>query len=411
MSKAVLLGFLMSVLGFASISQAKVWTSTNTWDEAWEQKYSEWIKTSFNDDVFVRGPYADIATDCADAVYASRVIFSYENSLPFVIGSANSDTSKFDYIKSPTDRARAFIKYVGDVTSTRTLPNDTYPVQISQQTLVPGIVWVRASVASENFLVRLFSGANAPTGHTEVVKDVSPAGIIFLMGSTVPKKVRTLMTSTSLMFLPDKNAGTGFRRWIWPQNRNLAKEQMSAYSAEQYSMGLAQNNFQGGEVGSTQSTQRNINSFSSEVQARLAIAKETAPEYLTRISKEICSMLHVRNEIVVEGQKIKQQKNKCFSGDSYENFSTPSRDKRIFETIKAMLDASSSGFFQSTESRVAKVAEYFNSCTDIVLSNGETITAVQAVVAMGKKDNASDPNVNERGRWGVDGANNQKDCQ
>lgn len=230
------------------------------------------------------------------------------------------------------------------------------------------------------------------------------------MGSTVPKKVRTLMTSTSLMFLPEQDKGTGFRRWIWPQNRNSAKEQMSAYSSEQYSMGLAAATSYG-EVGGTQNTQRNIKSFTDEVQARLAIAKETAPEYLTRISKEICSMLHVRNEIVSEGQKIKQQKNKCFSGDSFENFSTPSRDKRILETIKAMLDASSSGFFQSTESRVAKVAEYFNSCTNIVLSTGDSITAVQAVVAMGKKDSSSDPNVNERGRWGIDGANNQKDCQ
>jgi len=410
MSKAVLFAFLMSVLGFTSASKASVWKSTNTWDDAWEQKYSEWVKTTFNDDIFVRGVYANIATDCADAVYAARVIFSYENSLPFVIGNANSDTSKFDSIKSPTDRARAFIKYVGDVTSTRTLPNDTYPVQINQQSLVPGIVWVRASVASENFLVRLFSGDGAPTGHTEVVKDVSPAGIIFLMGSTVPKKVRTLMTSTSLMFLPEKDKGTGFRRWIWPQNRNSAKEQMSAYSDEQYAMGVAQTTMHG-ETGSMQSTQRNVKSFTDEVQARLAIAKETMPEYLTRISTEICSMLHVRNEIVTEGQKIKQQKNRCFSGDSYENFSTPSRDKRIFETIKAMLDASSSGFFQSTESRVAKVSEYFNSCANIVLSTGESITAVQAVVAMGKKDNSSDPNVNELGRWGVAGANNQKDCQ
>lgn len=260
--------------------QAKVWQSENTWNEEWETQYSQWIRNSFNEDVFTSGKYAGISTDCADAVYAARVIFSAENKLPFVIGGANSETSKFDYIKSDVTRLKAFINYVGDVTSTQTLPNDTYPIAINPQSMQPGVIWLRMSIASENFLVRLFAGPSAPTGHTEVIKDISPAGAIYLMGSTVPGKVRNLLTSTSLVYYP-ANEKLGFRRWIWPQDRSRPKNELNNYSLEQFAMGLPDvSSARGKETDlPTSPGQKNVNDFTSQVQSRLAVRAETKDEY------------------------------------------------------------------------------------------------------------------------------------
>ena len=70
---------VLAVLGGLQTAQASVWKEQNQWDSSWEEKYSNWIQTSFNEDIFTAGKYKGIPTDCADAVYAARAIFSFEN--------------------------------------------------------------------------------------------------------------------------------------------------------------------------------------------------------------------------------------------------------------------------------------------------------------------------------------------
>ena len=85
MKQALLLLICSAVYLMAGNAQAAVWSENNSWDQTWEDRYSDWVKTSFNEDVFTQGSYKGIATDCADAVYAARLIFAFENQLPFVI--------------------------------------------------------------------------------------------------------------------------------------------------------------------------------------------------------------------------------------------------------------------------------------------------------------------------------------
>ncbi len=399
---------LLAALSLPSVTQAKVWTSEQTWNEDWENKYATWIQNDFNDDVFMKGAFAGIATDCADAVYAARVIFSAQNKLPFLIsGGLSNSTSRFDNISDPTKRLRAFIQYVGDETSTQSLPNDTYPVAINSQSLKPGIIWLRSSYASENFFVRLFAGKNAPTGHTEVVKNISPAGVIYLMGSTVPAKVRTLLTVTSLAFLPDNNK-LGFRRWIWPQNRNMQYSEMPNYSLEQFSMGVPTQNNSCSECGQT-NAQKNIQEFSNQIQARLALQAETKPEYFTRMAKDLCSMIQLRHEVVQDALKYKKDlSEQCMSSDAYENFSTPSRDKRIKDWLNQMLDANGFGLFSSASKRIEKLSSYFSTCTDLKLQSGQNLKITDALAAFAKGNISSNPNDSELARWGLD--NSKTNC-
>ena len=73
---------------------ADVWVSNNTWNDSWEKRYAEWIKSDVSRDIFLQGRYS-IKTDCADAAYSLRAIFAYENKLPFVIRNPNKYRSSY----------------------------------------------------------------------------------------------------------------------------------------------------------------------------------------------------------------------------------------------------------------------------------------------------------------------------
>ena len=81
-----------TLIGMSS-AQASVWTEYNQWSPEWEQRYAEWVRDNWNINVFASrtlsngqsNPYYGLHTDCADTVYSMRIIFSYENGLPFVI--------------------------------------------------------------------------------------------------------------------------------------------------------------------------------------------------------------------------------------------------------------------------------------------------------------------------------------
>jgi hypothetical protein len=381
------------------VAQAKVWEATETWDERWEEQYSNWIRTQFNEDVFVRGPYAGLATDCADAVYAARIIFSFQNKLPFVTVDEGGDTlsninRRFDHLPEGTARVRAFIEMIAEERSTENLPRDTYPVAINRDVLKPGVIWLRSSRANENFFVRLVSGRNPPSGHTEVVKDVSSSGVVYLMGSTVPAKVRTLLISTSLVYAPG-DSDLGFRRWVWPQNIGKSKSSMNGYSLEQYDFGRTGSNSRG---------KVNVQDFSREVQSRLATRAETAEELLQRMAQDLCAQAHLRNEVVQDALNYRAQIGGCLSGEDYESFSTPSRDKRMKQSLDQMIEITTPNrLLVPAEKKIARIVPYFGSCRALTLRSGVQISMQQVLTALAKKNLSSNPNESEAARWGLEG--------
>lgn len=117
-------------------------------------------------------------------------------------------------------------------------------------------------------------------------------------------------------------------------------------------------------------------------------------------------MIHLRNEIVHDAGKYRAKNNKiCMDESSYDNFSTPSRDKRIKDSIVLILDATSVGFFNTIENRVSKVSSFFEGCREVDLSNGEKLSAVEAITQFAKGAYSSSPNVSEKARWGLEPEN------
>ena len=44
--------FSAFVLCLSLSAKAAVWKEVNQWDDSWEQKYSSWIQSEFNEDIY-----------------------------------------------------------------------------------------------------------------------------------------------------------------------------------------------------------------------------------------------------------------------------------------------------------------------------------------------------------------------
>lgn len=412
---------LIAVLGGLHSAQAAVWKDQNQWDASWEEKYSNWVQTSFSEDIFTNGKYKGIATDCADAVYAGRAIFSFENKLPFVIIDptggelkVSNSMSRFDGTKDEISRLKNFINYISDLVSTKSLPNDSYPVSITRNNVRAGTIWSRPRITSSNFFSRLFGGTvKEDPGHAEVVKNVDETGAIYLIGSTVPQDVRKLITTSSLVFMPVETS-TGLRNWMQPDFYNRKSESLPGFSLEQFtSVGLqaSNNNFQhGGESGyNNNSTTRNISTWTSDVQTRLALRAENRDEAIRRQATNVCTLATARIALVRKADKYRSELNgTCMNAEDYDSYSTPSRDKRIAETLDAM--ASASGVFGFTLSqKVGKLKNFLNECPELEIAEGKKVSLADFSMSIISNAASSNPNDSLEVRWGLS-TDNKSSC-
>lgn len=378
-------------------AQAAVWQDTEVWNADWEQAYSDWVNDSFNEEIFTNGAYKNIPTDCADAVYAARVIFAYENKLPFVIkdstGGASRITNKmsrFDSTKDSLQRVRSFIEYVGDVTSTKTLPNDSFPVTIDREHVRPGTLWSRPRITKDNIWRRIIGGGvKEDPGHAELVKEVADTGAVYLIGSTVPKEIRKLNLTSSLVFMPIETS-TGFRNWMQPTYYGMADTSLPGYSLEQFN-----------EIGRT-GVGRKLSRWNSDVQARLALREETKDENIHRQVENICKLVNTRVDIVLKGvQRSQNLGGACMGAGDYDSYSTPSRDKRIKITLK-QLTKTAGGLGLTAAQRAAKLKPYLDQCPNIQISPTQTIGLFDFSISLLKGDVSSDPNDPFGARWGLE---------
>jgi hypothetical protein len=391
--------FCAFILG-STFAQAGVWQETETWNAGWEQKYSNWLRDSFNEDIYISGKYKGTPTDCSDAVYLARIIFSYENKLPFVIkdssGGSNrisNQMSRFDGANDSLQRVRKFMDFVGDATSTKTLPNDTYPVAVNRSNIRPGTVWSRPRITKDNIWRRLIGGAvKEDPGHAEIVKDVTETGAVYLIGSTVPKAIRKLNTTSSMVFMPIESS-TGFRNWMQPSYYSQASASLPGYSLEQFSdLG------RGGVAGGS----RNLKNWSAEVQTRLALREESKGENITRQVANVCSLVNARVDIIQqsEARRVKLS-GTCMGAGDYDSYSTPSRDKRIVETLKQIVDSAGGRGFTAAQ-RAKALKPYLDMCPNIQIAAGQTISLYDFSILALKKNVSSNPNDSFAARWGLE---------
>ena len=310
--KQLITGLLFFILSSISTpSLAMVWKSENFWDDVWEKRYQNWVKNNWTEEFFMdekKPIYYMFSHDCADAVYAMRLVFSYEYKLPFVIHNPSKrgrtiSNGKTRWDKLPEEqRVRKFMDYVADMTSTRSLENDTYPIALDD--IKPGDVYV------------------APDVHSYQIVNITDAGIAEVMSSTTPKAPRFLDRIPSFPFyVPEdtKRKGDGYRRFIQPQNIGKAIKKQPKYNDEQFEIAEA--------------VSYDYVKFTDIISSALGKRTEEPEEKTLRLLIAMCMYANDRSIYVYDAlwhlQQIRKKGRKCMTRSEYDNYSTPSRDRRL----------------------------------------------------------------------------------
>lgn len=320
--------FFILIIGLQA--KAEVWTASNSWSDELEIHYSDWIKTHFKEDFFSSpsNSWFGVATDCADAVYAARIVFAYENSLPVQFTSIESMrpqiSQKLRYWDHLPEKQRVlqFIRYVSDMTSTKTLGYDTYPVKIDRAYIKPGTIFLNPTLTAEEENIIGTRG-----GHAEIVIDVEENGFIRTLYSTTPSKVRTLITNRNPYTWPISKLG-GFRLW---KTHSISVDLQPGFSSEQFQMA--------GWSSAVTPTRKQIYQWHETIRRTLRSRPPTVDERSDVIIESICNLWKGRAMAVTEAwQAISANGHRCLSRSLMDEHSTQKRDARIREAYGQLND-------------------------------------------------------------------------
>jgi len=404
---------MVILLLLAGSGHADVWETREQWNEQWEARFNEWMGVRYTSNIFTEGEYAGIPHDCADSAYFARLLFAYENGLPFVIrdpawvgpGSTRgpsfaeliaehgedspyalvrpfirNDMDDFDELPGE-QRLLAFMQFVSDVVWTRSLLNDTYPVRIDRQWFRPGVV---AVLPRQDYLIEPHPFFDAEedrvevvetAGHAQIVTEIDQRGVIHYLKSTMPAKVQALRSTTLNSFVPSADGGS-FRYWKQPHQYDIDEDQLPGYGTEQFDIEGV---------------------FEEAVQPRLANVQETRAERLQRLSGEVCTQLHERVPVVMNAWRHKLQIGQihCMQYEEYDIHSTPLRDSKIRLALEQLLRAAGSNTIDD------KLAKTLNaSCASIEYAPGASLAAADAARHLLDGSASSDPNQPPAVRWG-----------
>ncbi|MFZ3231893.1 MAG: hypothetical protein WA160_16925 [Pseudobdellovibrio sp.] len=312
MKNIFILLLLISGLFFTNKAQAQVWATKNQWDQSWEDKYSDWVEKSWDDEIFMRPESVvyQIATDCADASYTMRALYSYLNELPFQILNPSNDIkgkyltneiNNFNHYPAGNERFRAFLKNIIGNAGSASLANDTYPIGLDRRYLRAGAVYV------------------TPNDHSYQVKTVNASGVPVMYSSTVPKEARYLAILNSFPFYMPKDFVTfkdGFRAFKQPQHYLMNEIDLPGYSQFQFVI--------------SKKHDENILSFGDEVASIISVVPETLAEKINRAATNMCYFSTDRG--VTVGWTLNRRtnnNNRCFTAAEYDSESTPSRDRKL----------------------------------------------------------------------------------
>ena len=219
-----------------------IWRANNRWNEEWEQKYSAWLQNEVTPDFFKR---FKISTDCADALVGLRWIFARMNSLP--VANTIADTGnlfghfsmKKEWRKYGTAKNwyedqlfMAALDYIMNLTSTRTVIHDGFPVRIDTNGLVAG-----------TYIITQNNGS----GHAKIITETHYDDLtelpLYTLASTSPREIRDLTREVLLDQDWPSKGEKEILAFRWPVVINSswvleAKETRATYSEEQFDLDI-----------------------------------------------------------------------------------------------------------------------------------------------------------------------------
>ena len=379
-------------------AHGSVWATSASWSPAYEQRYQEWVRSSWTKNVFAEaGPLSGVKVDCADAVYTMRLLFSYNNGLPFAVKDPSSsrnvisnEMKRFDSIAAGDARLRAFAQYLYGMLGTSTLADDSYPVAIGRETIHSGV----------------FIKTDKATHHSWTVHDVDRNGVPFLLYASRPAKTVLLerhgypsagflwgqqdlqgrQIDANLQTAGDVASGVGFRMYRYPSDLQKPVWQVPGYSLDQYQIQRL--------------------TYARSIQRALQITQESPGEHAARLLKEACAEATERIASVQDAIKaMSRSSSSCFSASEYDDLSTPSRDSRavaVFQDLVSTYRSNSSSIGGTTGARIAAIVANRDdgSYCPLRIGSGTTMTLGEAVNFALKDRWSSNPNDTLLARWG-----------
>lgn len=308
----------------AATAVADVWKDEREWEPKDEAEFVNWIASeSFNRRLFVdpKSPYAGLATDCADVIYAARIIFAYEHKLKyrsynsvkedggFWKRTISNNTNLFDKYAEGPARVKAFITYLGKYSDTKFLAEeDSYPIALKD--IKPGDFYITEQPFGETTI-----------RHTYIVKKVYSSGIFDLYYSTLPYMVRELKVHRGLPLFSFAKEPFGFRRFKAPYLINALEADLPSFSLEQYEL----------------LKKAGPDNILSEISKRIRTEEEGLSGRLERLLGNLCRSMDDRIESINEAQRFLQSvAGRCVTRAEYNNLSTPVKDQRIKSQVDVL---------------------------------------------------------------------------
>lgn len=366
-----------------------IWNVEHEWNIEYEKKFGLWVKENFHPNFFKE---LNLETDCADAAYSLRWIFSRIHKLPMAVHLAGSgvlftnEMVKVEWRKLKRDENwkndlmfMASLKYLLKNTYTQTLMKDSYPVSIDKENFTPGI-----------FHLHIYGTG----GHTMIVYKVNEENDlpIRLLFSTLPREVRELIPTFYQETETPKLFESGFYKIRWAKKINnkmhlIPANEIQGYSLKQFQL---KSDDEKKEIPHYLKIYKLLNpNFSFEIMAKTAFS-------------ELKNRILDRIEIVEKGFEFCKINN-CEPGSTgEENWSTPSRDKRIFglhESLNTAMD-----FIKEADSalfeKMNRIFRMESSLKKIEI-NREWYSLNDLLIAFLHELVISDPRVSVEERWGV----------
>ncbi len=350
----------LALLVFANLAHGAVWPTENKWNAEWEGKYREWLKTHahakmFSAEKLANGqpnPYYGIRVDCADTVYSLRILFAFENKLEFAINNPvgsgktiiTNEITRYDGTTEGVPRLKKFMVWIYDLVSTHGIPKDTYSIGFKD-------------VGAGSIIL-----TSKKNHHSWTITDISKTGNpTLIFNSTVGREsgfeiqARQSWPNPAWIFEPevDKDDETknipiykpgsyaGFRYWRPVEFLKVSEKDVPGYSEEQHLVGISK--------------------WKTVAQTSLAKVKETIDQVVMRLLKDACADLNQRVSAVDEAEVYKENlasdfaagkseadssyikdfmsdperpsDRRCMTYKAFDQFSTPSRDKRLIDAI------------------------------------------------------------------------------
>lgn len=292
-------------------SDSQVWkVGQRRWTIQEEHNYSKWIETNITEDFFIRH---EIRVDCADVPYAIRWIYARINHLPATARTVDNRLighwSK-DWARLPTNttwdkdrRFRAALMAMLSSTSTRTLPFDTYPIQITADSVTVGTTF-------------LLTGHAGIVSH--IVMDGSTTHPIQTFEANLPTRIQRLQLRNFMFPGPDHDRVAGFVKFRWPiktgnQWHYLPVKEHPFYSDKQYSPAFI----------------KGYADYQEAVGKRIDPKVYDPKEKTEKIMNTLTRRLNERIPVILDGN-MKCHEIQCPEGSRFwEIYSTPCRDEFI----------------------------------------------------------------------------------